>query len=270
MRWLLTHSVGRIAMLVVGAYLVVCLLVWIFQRKVMYVPDGRDPPLPQLDGLRDVSFQTKDGLRLRAWVYEPPSPKGTVLLFHGNAANRANRLFWMQQVRAMGYCAFVPDYRGYGGSEGSPTEAGLYLDGEASIAYAFDKLPKPLVLAGTSVGSGVAVEMAVRHKSPGLILTAPLASAVRAGRESFPFLPVGLLLKDRFDNAAKAANIRAPVLILHGEGDRIISIAHSETLFAEAPEPKQFVRLPGVGHNDVWDAPGYWPAIQRFLASLEE
>ena len=265
MRWLLSTPFGRITLLVVGAYVLLCALVWLLQRKVMYVPDPSNPPLPKLDGLRDVAIETSDKLTIRAWVFEPPTPKGTVLLFHGNAANRANRLFWMQRIKQMGYCAFVPDYRGYGGSAGSPTEQGLYRDGEASVAYARASLPKPLYLAGTSVGSGVAIEMALRHQTPGLILTAPMISAVRAGQDAFPFLPVGLLLKDRFENASKIARIEAPMLFLHGASDRIMPIKHSERLHELATTPRRLVRLPGVGHNNVWDAPGYWPAVEEFL-----
>ena len=273
-RALLRHPLGRVVFWVALAYVLLCLLVWWLQRRVMYVPDPSDPTLPSLDGLSDVSFESTDGTQLRAWVWMPKRPKGTVLLFHGNAANRANRLDWMRRIHGLGYCAFVPDYRGYGGSGGSPTEAGLYRDGEASVAYATKHLPTPCVLAGTSLGSGVAVEMAARDNDRvrALILTAPVSSAVRAGKDSFPFLPVSLLLKDRYDNSAKIGRVGVPVLFLHGVNDRIIRIAHSERLHAAAAEPKRFVRLPDVGHNDVWSAPNdaYWRAVAAFLADVRD
>lgn len=260
-RWIL-----RVSIWIVAGYVAICIVVWVFQRRIMYFPSTRMPTLPDEEGLRNVTLRTNDDLSIHAWVWEPATPAGTVLLFHGNAGHRGDRMDWMQRIHGMGYRVMVVDYRGYGGSEGSPSEDGLYKDGEAALAWIRAHAPGPIFLAGNSVGSGVAVELATRHEIQGLVLTAPMASAARAGQEAYPFLPVRLLLKDRFENLEKIGRVQAPLLMLHGAKDNIIRIAHAEALLAAAQEPKHLVRLTGLGHNDIFLAGDrYWDPIRAFL-----
>jgi fermentation-respiration switch protein FrsA (DUF1100 family) len=249
------------------AYGVVVLLAYLLQRRMMYLPSTEIPVVPAYaTGLEQVSLTAGDGTRLLAWHWPGELP-GTVVLFHGNAGHRGHRLHWMQRIRAMGYGAFVLDYRGYGGSEGSPTEDGLYQDGEAALAWVRERAGGAVVIAGSSIGGGVAVEMARRHPPRGLMLTNTAPSTTAIAKNAYPFLPVGWLLKDRFENGRKIAEVKCPVLVLHGEDDTIAPVALGRRLHARANEPKTLVVLPGVGHNDIWDAEGdaYFRAVERFL-----
>lgn len=267
---LVAGPLRRIALLLLVVYLGICVLAWLFQRRLLFLPTRSAPEMPRAEaaaGLTNVVLQASDGVRIESWYWPVGGAKGTVVLFHGNAGHRGDRLFWMKRIRALGWNAFVPDYRGYGGSEGAPSEAGLYRDGDAAFAYARAHTTGPVVLAGSSVGTGVAVEMAVRHDVAGLILTAAPTSMPRVARDAYPFLPAAWLMRDRFDNAAKIGRIACPLLMLHGDADRIIAVRHGRALFERAAEPKRMVILPGRGHNDIWFAEGdaYWAAIAAFL-----
>lgn len=267
----LPGPVKRILLALVIVYILVCVLAWVFQRGLIYFPDTTDPDISgDRSGLQDVTLTASDGTKLRAWYWPVEDARGSVVLFHGNAGNRADRRFWMARARELGWNVLVPDYRGYGGSEGSPTESGLYLDGQASWEWLVANAPAPHVISGSSIGTGVAVEIAKRVQPAGLLLTAAPTSMPQVGQDAYPFLPVKLLMRDRFDNAAKIADVTCPVLMLHGEDDKIIAIDHGRALFAKANEPKTFVALPDVGHNDVWGASGdaYWKAVKAFLATV--
>ena len=257
----------RILLFVVICYAVVCLLAFLFQRKLMYLPSSGAPAYPDgAPGLVEIALEADDGTALAAW-YWPGERRGTVVLFHGNAGHRGHRLFWMRRIHAMGYGAFVLDYRGYGGSDGAPSEPGFYLDGDAAIRWVRGNAEGSLVIAGTSIGGGVAIEMARRSEPAGLLLTDTAPSTTDIAKNAYPFLPVEAFLKDRFDSRKKIGEIAAPVLILHGEADRIVPIALGRALFDLATEPKRFVSFPDVGHNDVWDAAdgAYWKSVADFL-----
>jgi len=167
----------------------------------------------------------------------------------------------------MGYGVLLPDYRGYGGSSGSPSEAGLYLDGDACMAWLRKRGNGMPVIVGSSIGCGVAVEMARRHTPAALILQSGYSSMAAVGGAAYPYLPAGLLLKDRFDNLAKIRALDCPLLCLHGDDDRIIPIQLGRRLYQAANQPKHWVTLQGSGHNNMWDAPedAYWLAVEEFL-----
>lgn len=269
----LPNPLRRVLLALLIVYLVVCILAWVFQRRLIYFPNTADPLLgagARAAGLVDVDLTAADGIALRAWYWPAESPRGTVVMYHGNAGNRADRRFWMARVRKLGWSVFVVDYRGYGGSAGEPTEEGLYADGLAAFAWAEENAPRPLVIAGSSLGTGVAVEVARQRVEAGVILTAAPTSMAQVGQDAYPFLPAKLLLRDRYDNLSKIRAIDAPLLMLHGEQDEIIAIRRGRELYAHAQEPKRFVALPAVGHNDVWDAAddAYWKAIEAFLGTL--
>ena len=260
-RWLILLS---------GGYVVLCLLVYARQRSIQYYPDSSPVPLPtgpRFAGLDEVSLVAADGTKLVAWHWPGLRPV-TLVIFHGNAGNRGGgRQSWMESLHRRGWGVFLLDYRGYGGSEGSPTEEGLYADGDAAVAWLRENSSAELVFLGESLGSGVAVEMATRHPPSALIVQAGFSSAVDVGRAAFPFLPVKYLLHDRFDNADKIANVRSPYLHIHGQEDRIVPFEFGKRLYEAANEPKDLVGFSGVGHNDLIWATGstYYDAIDRFL-----
>ena len=250
-------------------YAGLCLLLFIFQRTFQYPGDGSPVPLPAsatATGLREVELRSSDGLRLFGW-YLPGRREGTIVLFHGNGGHRGLRLEWMEFIAEQGAGVFLLDYRGYGGSEGSPTEAGLYLDAEAAIAWVRANCPGSIVLMGESLGTGVAVEMARRHDTAGLIIHAGFSSTVDVAQGHFFFIPVRWILLDRYESAAKIGAIRAPKLFFHGREDGVVPYRHGEALFAAAPEPKQWVEIPGAGHDDLHlrDMPLYYGALREFL-----
>lgn len=259
----------RFLLVALGALAVLGLLAWIFQRKLIYFPDGGPVPKPAGEAgrdLREVEVETADGVRLLAW-YKPGRRNATVLLFHGNAGHRGHRLGLVQAFHRLGYGVFVPDYRGYGGSGGSPTEEGLYLDAEACRAWLLANAPGPLVYMGNSIGGGVAVELARRHPPAALMLQSPFTSLPAVGQRAYPFLPVRWLLKDRYENLEKIGALRCPLLVLHGDVDTIVPFDLGRTLFEAAPEPKRWVTIDGAGHNDIVEVGGaqYWDAIDGFL-----
>jgi len=247
------------------------------QRKLLYFPDSTDPELPAgpaYTGLEDVVIEAADGVQLRAWYWPAVDSIGaaenagaTIVIFHGNAGNRFHRLDWMRSLHQRGFGVFVLDYRGYGGSAGSPTEDGLYTDGDAVVGWLGERGVEPLVFLGESLGGGVAVEMAARHSPAALVVQSSFSSAVDVGRRAYPFLPVSLILIDRFESVEKIASVECPVLIIHGEDDRMISIDLGRKLFDAATEPKEWYAVPGAGHNDlVWrGGEAYFARLSSFL-----
>ena len=262
LKWLLIAGV-------IG-YGVLLTLMYAFQRSLIYFPDSvRTPPasvgLPQAE---EAILVTADGEKLIAWHVPPQDAKPVVIYFQGNAGAldlRAGRFKWLT---ADGIGLLAVSYRGYGGSTGKPSEAGLIRDALAAYAFAIERYPaKRIVLWGESLGTGVAVALAADHKIGGIILDAPFTSTVDVGGAAYPFLPVRWLMKDRFHSDERIASVKAPLLVLHGELDRIVPIAFGEKLFLLANDPKRMVRFPLGGHVDL-DDHGATAAVRDFLAGL--
>lgn len=255
--------------LLAALYAVLVLIAWILQRRMIYFPDTRSVPLPGeygQHGLREVTLRTEDGVALQAW-YWPGARAGTVLFFHGNAGNRGDRAGYLRALHALGYGVLLPDYRGYGGSEGTPSEEGFYRDAEACLAWVRANAPGPTVYLGSSIGSGVACELAQRAPPAGLILQSGFSSLVDVARSAYPILPVGWLLRDRYENEAKIRDCACPLLVVHGDADRIAPMKHARRVFEAAREPKAWLEVPGAGHNDLVAVGGavYWDAVRTFL-----
>jgi hypothetical protein len=245
-------------------------MIFALQRKLIYFPDPSAPPLPPADaerGLEDVRIQAADGVGLRAWHRPAPDGRATVLVFHGNAGHRGDRLDLVRHLADLGLGVLALDYRGYGGSEGAPTEDGLYADAEAAVRWLEGRGFTRLVYFGESLGTGVAVELATRRAPEKLVLEAAFDSAVAVGKRAYPILPVSWLLRDRFESDRKIAEVHAPLLMLHGTEDDIIPLAHGRRLYERANEPKRFVEIEGAGHNDLRLAgDAYFGPLDAFLA----
>lgn len=262
----------RIVLYAVLAYLGLCVLTWIFQRRIQYFPSA-NPPLPRGEtyrDLREVEIVTADGERLKAWHW-PGTRAETLLVLHGNGGARGHRLDWMEPFHHLGWSLLLPDYRGYGGSSGSPTEAGLYRDAEASLAWLKEQGVEWVALVGESIGCSVAVDLAARDSARGLVGAVVLQSAtisiLAVAQHHYPFLPVGLLMKDRYESEAKLGRITAPLLCIHGTDDRIIPIEFGRALFDRANEPKEWWQVEGGRHNDVAriSREEFYPRVQAFL-----
>jgi hypothetical protein len=246
----------------------VLLLMYVFQRALMYFPDTtRTPParagLPQAE---EVVLTASDGEKLIAWYVAPRGDKPVVLYFHGNggALNlRVHRFAWLI---AEGYGLLALSYRGYGGSTGRPSEDGMIRDARAAYDYAVARTPgKRIVPFGESLGTGVALALAAEREVGGLILDAPFPSAADVGAAAYPFAPVRWMIKDTFRSDKRIAKVSAPVLVLHGERDRVVPIRFGEQVFALAHEPKRMVRFPAGNHVDL-DDHGAIDAVKAFLA----
>jgi fermentation-respiration switch protein FrsA (DUF1100 family) len=243
-------------------------LMYLAQRKLMYFPEtARTAPaaagFPQA---QEVILDTADGERVIAWHVPARAGQAVVLYFHGNGASLRYRVERFRALTAGGIGLVALSYRGYGGSSGSPTEAGLLADADAAYAFAAARYPaERIVLWGESLGAGVAIALAAKRKIARLVLEAPFTSAVDVGASFYWFLPVRLLMKDQFRSDERIGKVTAPLLFLHGTDDHIVPIAFGERLFALANEPKEMVRLPGGGHNDL-DAYGAQAAARPFIA----
>ncbi len=235
-------------------------LAWAGQRRLMYFPYGRVPSTSSV-GLAEaeqVTFMAADGVTLRGWFVPaagPPEPSAawTMLVFNGNAGNRAYRAAIAVAFRAHGVALLLFDYRGYGDSDGSPHERGLVIDARAARNYLLtrpDVDASRLVYFGESLGAAVAVALATEHPPSALVLRSPFTSMADIARVHYPFLPAGLLLRDRFPSIERIADIPAPLLVIAGDRDRIVPHDQSRRLYDAATSPKQFVVVEGADHND--------------------
>jgi uncharacterized protein len=272
---------GILRLLAIAAlsYLVILLVLRLSESRMLYVPGGNrtllDPPAELGLGVRRVTVTASDGVRLVSWAMPVDDGSGYWLLIcHGNGGNisEAGRPYHYAGLRALGLSLFAFDYRGYGESEGAPSEEGLYRDADAAYRYLRDTLGVPserIVVFGHSLGSAVAVELAGRVPAAGLILDGALTSVVDRAQELFPYAPVRWIAASRYPSIERVGDLTLPKLFLHARGDEVIPIAHGRRLYEAAAPPKRFVELGGT-HGDAFDvdSAAYFAAIGRFVAEL--
>lgn len=238
------------------------------QRDLQYFPGRQDPPPQSLDlaGVERLALTTEDGESLILWFAAPPPGRPVILFFHGNAGSLADRANRLAHYQARGFGAAFLSWRGYGGSTGRPSEAGLLLDGETALAFLSRQgiTPDRVALVGESLGTGVAVQIAARHPVGAVVLEAPFTAAVDVAARFYPWVPVRWLMRDQFLSRRHIAQVRAPLLILHGEKDDVVPYAFGQTLFSLANQPKTFVSLGPVGHDALFDA-ATWAAGTDFV-----
>jgi uncharacterized protein len=244
----------------------------LFQRNLLYLTDPT-AVAPMQWGVPDmqvIGTRTEDGLNILSW-YKPPSDptKPLVIFCQGNAGHFGYRGFKSRILLDAGYGVLQVGYRGYSGNGGNPTEQGLYRDARAAVEYAKAQgySGDRIVIYGESLGSGVAVQMASEYKSAALVLEAPYTSIPDVASNFYPFVPVHLIMMDRFDSLAKIPFIARPLLIIHGEEDKTVPFVLGKKLFDTAKEPKSFVAIPRAGHSDLFDR-GAAEAVLKFLATL--
>jgi uncharacterized protein len=251
--------------------LAVLAAIWLGQRRVIYRPDTeRVPPETEgLAGVTEVLLSTSDGERLVMWHAPAGHQAVTVLYFHGNGAGLSDRTIRIRLLQAAGYGVLIMAYRGYAGSTGNPSETANIADAKAAYAWlrATGVTSEAIVLFGESLGTGVAVQVAACEPVAAVILDSPFTSLVDVAAIHFPYLPIRLLMRDRYLSIDHIADIHVPLLIVHGEQDRVVPFVLGQRLFAAAKEPKRFVGFPGVGHLIPFDGPG-WPVVRRFLDEL--
>jgi uncharacterized protein len=234
---------------------VVLTLAYVFQRRLIYLPTGGPvPPAAQvLPGARDVQLHTRDGLTLAAW-YVPARGVDTgvsVLVASGNGGNRVLRAPLAAALRDRGMSVLLIDYRGYGGNPGSPSEEGLALDARAGLDRLRELGAEKIMYFGESLGSAVVAELAVEHPPcAGMLLRSPFSELADTAREHYPFLPVRLLLRDRFPVVDHVRRTAAPVTVVIGTEDEVVPPWQSRAVAEAAAGPVTTVEVPGAGHND--------------------
>ena len=262
------------SVVVIAAVLAV---VWTLQRRLIYFPTSGVPPLNELGltGVEPVTFETIDGLSLSGWFFavSGPLPRVTVLVFNGNAGNRAHRSPLAAALHRHGLQVLLVDYRGYGGNPGAPSENGLAVDSRAARAYLAgrpDVDRSRLVYFGESLGTAVAVDLAGEYPPAALVLRSPFTSMGDLGQHHYPFLPVRVLLRDKFAAIDQMQRIRVPLLVIAGGRDRVVPIDNSRRLYGAARPPKTLLVLPDADHNDYELLAGdeMIQAIVRFLQPL--
>lgn len=255
-------------------YAGIALLLYVFQGQLLYQPGRAMARTPQDIGLgyENVTLVTDDGYRLHGWYLPARLGEWTVLFFHGNAGNISQRLDTLRLFHQLGLNTLIVDYRGYGRSEGSPSEHGTYLDATAAWRYlANDRgVPsKEIVVFGRSLGAAVATWLAARHAPGALIIESAFTSIPDLAAKLYPFLPVRLLSRYQYNNRARMTNITCPVLVIHSTADEIVPFAHGRMLFEIAREPKALLVLRG-SHNDAFliSEEQYLRGVRKFLDAL--
>lgn len=250
-------SIWAILLLVAGGYVALVLVLFFFQSHLLYLPNvpSRDVAVTPDDvGLayESVTMITDDGVTLDGWFVPVRSARGVLLFFHGNAGNISHRLDSLKIFNELGLATLIFDYRGYGRSQGEPSEEGTYRDAEAAWRYVTEGrhiAAREIVLFGRSLGAAVAAHLATRQTPGALIIESTFTSIPDLAAELYPFLPARWLARFRYSTQADLISVSCPLLIVHSRDDEIIPFAHARRLFAVANEPKQLLELRG-GHND--------------------
>jgi fermentation-respiration switch protein FrsA (DUF1100 family) len=266
-----------VAIVICVAYLAAIIGVRLMERSLVFQPGARKIDIPDAAlalKQREVTFHAADSTRLTAWII-PAANAGPdapwVLISHGNYGNIGfgGRPQFYAWFRDLGVNLFAYDYRGFGASDGLPSESGVYADADAAYRYLTDALhvpPSRIILFGHSLGTGVTIELARHVPAAGMVLEDAYTSVANRGQEVFPLLPIKLIAKSKFASIEKVGALKLPKLFLHARHDEVIPFQHGQTVFAAAAEPKQFVEL-NSGHADGYLAARttYYPAIDAFI-----
>jgi len=254
-------------------FVALSLLLFFFQRKMIYYPD-RSPPnsvLAQSLGFESIQLETEDRLRLLAWYKKAQPNYPTIIMFHGNAGHIGYRLPLARQWADAGLGILMVEYRGYGGNPGSPTEKGLYKDGKAALSFLAQQNvpPQDIVLFGASLGTGVAMELASQHNFCSLILQTPFLSLTAVARYHYPWILIPPA--DRYDSLSKIKTVNTPLLVLHGKRDNIVPFSQGKALFEASPaENKKFAQFPDGNHNNLWCETFYQATLQFILQNCRK
>jgi len=257
-----------VVLTVIAVYLGLVAVLFLLQPRLVYFPTRQivATPNPLHLPYDPVAFRASDGTRLTGWFLRHKSPRGVVLFCHGNAGNISHRLESIQILLELRLSVFIFDYRGYGESEGKPSERGTYLDADAAWRHLVEERqvpPAQIVLFGRSLGGAIAAWLATEHTPKALILESTFTSVPDLGARLYPFLPVRLISRFRYNTRDYVRQVKCPVLVVHSPDDEIIPFAHGREIFEAANEPKEFLQISG-SHND-----GFLATGQRYVAGLD-
>ena len=223
-------------------YLVIILFVYFYQRNLLYNPSENNYLNDEIRfSYKEIFIKTDENIKLKSWFVKKDLKKfKTILLFHGNAGNLFNRVYKLNELNKLDLNILLISWRSFSGNKGKPTEKNLYHDAEKVVKWLNTQglNNKDIVLYGESLGTGVATELASKNNFGGIILESPFTSMVETAKIYYPYLPVNLLLKDRFNSKNKIKDIKTPILIMHGKKDNVVPQKMGLELFEKANEPK--------------------------------
>ena len=227
---------------IVAIYLIVLIFLFFFQRNLMYHPDENNYSGDNLEvNIEKVTIKTTDNINLLGWFHNKNLKSyKTIVYFHGNAGTLENRIHKLNHFKDMDVNFLIIAWRGFSGNKGKPSEEGLYTDGASAINWLKEKglNEEDIIIYGESLGTGIATEITQNKNFAGLILETPFTSMIEAAKNFYPYIPVGLILKDKYENNEKIKNINIPVLVMHGEADQIVPFWMGKKIFNLASEPK--------------------------------
>lgn len=265
---------GAVRLLLLGILIYLGLLLFLYfdQDHIIYLPDYPNRVVfatPAQLGLdyQQVTLTAEDGVRLDGWFVPAETPRATLLFFHGNAGNIANRLDSLELFHQLGLSVLIIDYRGYGRSEGEPSESGINRDADAAWRYLTETRGIPasrILILGRSFGGAVAAYLAARHQAMGLVLESTFTSAPDLAAKFYPWLPVRWLTRFSYDTLSRMADIHMPLMVIHSREDDLIPFSQGQTLYNAGHEPKRLVELNG-SHND-----GILANAGRYRRGLED
>jgi len=263
-----------IVLALVFFYVLLITIVFFFQRNLLYHPSVnnylKESTINEPDEIEKVKITTDDNIDLMAWFYNKNLEKfKTILFFHGNAGSLDNRTYKLNHFKNLDVNFLIIAWRGFSGNKGKPNEMGLYKDAISAVKWLKAKniKEKDIILYGESLGTGVAVEIAQNKNFAGIILESPFTSMINMGKKYYPFFPVSLLLKDRFESYKKINNIFVPVLIMHGKVDKIVPYEMGKKMYELANEPKLFYSQEYGDHMIEYDEK-LLSTLKKFILSL--
>jgi len=228
--------------LVIFIYFMVTTGLYIFQRNLLYHPVENNYHGDMLTvEIEKVKIVTEDNLNLLGWYHKKDLKKfKTILYLHGNAGSLENRIHKINHFKDINVNFLLIAWRGFSGNAGKPTEKGLYEDARSAVKWLINQgvIEENIVIYGESLGTGIAIEIAQNNKFAGVILESPFTSMVAAGKSKYPIFPIGLLLKDKYESDKKIKNVNSPILIMHGEADKIVPFSMGKKMYELANEPK--------------------------------
>jgi uncharacterized protein len=257
----------------VVAYAVAALGMYVFQRKLQYLTEnkGLTPENVGVVGATVEALKTSDGEKIIVWYAPAAEGKPTILYFHGNAGEIGDRPLRFNYYHSRGFGVTYVSYRGYGGSTGSPTEAGLITDATTAYDWLFAKgiAPQTIVLLGESLGSGIAVQIAAQKQVGAVTLNAPYTSTADVAARIYWWLPVRVLMKDQYKSMDFIADVKAPLLVVHGDQDALIPLEFGKRLFAAANEPKEMEIIRGFGHEAMFEEVTWAREVEFFARVIK-
>ena len=268
---ILIRMAQSLILILVSVWVLFSLLLYVFQPKFVYFPfpDVVATPADANLAYEEVNLTTTDQLKINGWFVPHARPRATLLFLHGNGGNISHRLEKLLIFNRLGLAVFIIDYRGYGTSEGSPSEQGTYLDAEAAWNYLTKDRNIPanrIIIYGESLGGAVATWLATRHEAGALLLDSVFTSIGDMGKHYYPYLPVKLLARIKYPTLARINDVHYPVLVIHSVADDIVPYQQGRKVYESAHEPKSFLEISG-DHNNGFLQSGqiYSNGINGFL-----